>query len=99
MEKRSKAVGVRYYAVFGKITGKNKESIEISNEATLNELLESLVNKYGEEFGDKLFGENNGEVRNTVNIFLNSERANEDLNKGGCRTTAGMIPSPYTKLL
>ncbi|UCE74015.1 MAG: MoaD/ThiS family protein [Methanomassiliicoccales archaeon] len=43
-------VTVKYLMVFSQVTGKQSERLEITKDATLKDLLDSLYNRYGRKF-------------------------------------------------
>jgi len=63
-------VNVKFLSRFRDITG--ERSINIENNGKVSELIEILINKYGNAFKDALF-DKNGELRDYMKILINGE--------------------------
>jgi MoaD family protein len=48
-------VTVKFFTTLREITGKKEEKIVLDNHATVKDLLNTLLNKYGKAFGDYVF--------------------------------------------
>lgn len=72
-------VKVRYFALLREFTGKREDLVELEEDTSVGELLETLSAKYGEKFRDYLYGV--GEFEGlSINILLNGR--NISLNEG-----------------
>ena len=68
------AVSLKYYLLFYIAAGnKKEEQLEIAVGSTLGQLLEMLSLKYGEEFSQRLWGDE-GELLRTAWILKNGKR-------------------------
>ena len=63
-------VEVKFLSRFRDITG--ERSITIENNGEIKDLIEILVNKYGNTFKEALF-DKNGELRDYMKILINGE--------------------------
>ncbi len=63
-------VEVKFLSRFRDITG--ERSINIENNGKLRDLIEILINKYGNAFKDALF-DKDGELRDYMKILINGE--------------------------
>ena len=76
----------KYFTTVLSITKKDTETFEISGGTTVNDFMNSLVQKYGENFRRNVFSEGtlDGKHFSTPNIFLNKKRIQwvQDFPKG-----------------
>ena len=63
-------ITVKFFTSLREITGKKQDEIESSSTITLEELLNLLSKKYGQQFTDYLYNEK-GNVRTYIQILIN----------------------------
>lgn len=77
-------VGVTFYGALAKITG--EKSVEVSG-SILEEVINALSAKYGEQFDDRIYDQK-GKLRRFVNVYVNGrdirflDHLNTQLNEG-----------------
>jgi molybdopterin converting factor small subunit len=72
-------VTVQYYALIREFLNKETEEVEITDGSTLKELVDFLINKYGEDLRDMLF-EKDGSIAHRIMMLVDGHEA--DLSKG-----------------
>ncbi len=60
---------ILYYGLVQNVVGKREEELAVSEGATVNELVRSLLEKYGDNFRDSLM-DTRGDLRFTTRILL-----------------------------
>jgi len=63
-------VTVKFFTSLREITGKKEDEIESSSSITLEELLNLLSKKYGQQFTDYIYDEK-GNIRTYIQILIN----------------------------
>ena len=76
MSEPSGNIKVLYYGLVQNVVGKREEQLDIGNGASVNDLLKSLLDKYGEGFRDSLM-DTRGELRFTTRILLDGRDIND----------------------
>jgi len=77
-------VKVTFYGALAKIAGEKTAEV---NGSALKEVVNALIKRYGQEFGEKIYDEN-GKLRKFVNIYINGKdirflsNLNTQLNEG-----------------
>ena len=69
-------IRLTYPLVLARLTGKVEETILVQPGSTIEELLEALANRYGDEFKTPLF-KDDGQLRKTVDIRINGKAFDE----------------------
>ena len=69
-------IRLTYPLVLACLTGKVEETILVQPGSTIEELLEALANRYGDEFKTPLF-KDDGQLRKTVDIRINGKAFDE----------------------
>lgn len=62
-------VRITFYGMLTKTTGEKTTDI---NAFTLKEVITSLIARYGEQFGDRIYDEE-GKLRRFINIYVNGK--------------------------
>ena len=65
------SVSVRYLVNFSVVTGKKKEDLLLSEGATLNDLIDQLIEKYGGTLKKEIFDSQTGDIKPHVLILIN----------------------------
>ncbi len=65
-------VTVKFFTTLREIVGKPQEQIELSEAVTVNEVLQQLVEKYGEKFTLYVYTER-GKVRGHLHFLINGK--------------------------
>jgi MoaD family protein len=65
------SVSVRYLVNFSVVTGKKKEDLSLSEGATLKDLIDQLVEKYGDALKKEIFDTQTGDIKPHVLILIN----------------------------
>jgi molybdopterin synthase sulfur carrier subunit len=68
-------VEVRFFTSLREITGKKKELVQLQNATTVEELLTGLSKKYGKEFIEYLYNEEE-KVHTYLSILVNGKSTN-----------------------
>jgi len=68
-------VRVQYYSLARELLGKEWDEVELPEGSTLGELLDHLIEKYGQDFKN-LFYEKSGEAADRMLIFVDGSDAN-----------------------
>lgn len=71
------SVSVRYLVNFSIVTGKKQENVMITEGATLKDLLNLLVERYGQSLEKELFNLQTGEVKTHVLILINGRSVDQ----------------------
>jgi molybdopterin synthase sulfur carrier subunit len=64
-------VRVRFSAALNSVTKERETNIELTEDITVRELINKLIDKYGEELGKRLLEK--GELRRFVNLYVNGD--------------------------
>lgn len=70
-------VEIKYIGRFSSVTSKGRETIEVSEDATLREVLEKLTVKYEASFREALLDSETGEVKPFNWVLINGKDARE----------------------
>jgi MoaD family protein len=65
------SVSVRYLVNFSVVTGKKKEDLSLSEGATLKDLMDQLIEKYGEVLKKEILDSQTGDIKPHVLILVN----------------------------
>ncbi|HOI71476.1 MAG TPA: MoaD/ThiS family protein [Methanobacterium sp.] len=66
-------VNIKFLARFKEITG--EKTLEIDYTGSLSDLIDLLINKYGNNFKEALLGKN-GEIKDYIKILVNGQDVN-----------------------
>jgi len=83
-------ITVRFLGFFRLLVGSREVSVEVSEEATVLDVLKLLCETYGPKFGETLF-RSPGQVPTHVRVFLNEEEASMSDRAAGSDGSAGKI--------
>lgn len=64
-------ITVKYFAALREIVGKKEELLELDGDLTVENLLEILSNKYGEEFQEYIYDE--GRLRENLQFLIDGK--------------------------
>lgn len=76
-------VSVRYLVNFSLVTGKKKEDLLIPENSTVKDLLDMLVEKYGDSLRKEIFSLGTDEIKPHVLILLNGRSLDQFKEKLG----------------
>ena len=68
-------VSIRFFTVLRELTGKREEILLFpeAEKVTVNSVLRTLANKYGNPFTDYVYDSNTSEVKGFLQFFINSK--------------------------
>lgn len=71
-------IETRYYAYLKELTGKNSEYIMIEEGSTVRNIINYIIEKYGERMRSYIM-DNEGRIRSSITIAINAQKLNTEL--------------------
>jgi molybdopterin synthase sulfur carrier subunit len=65
-------ISVRFFTVLREITDKKEETLQLTQDATIANALQTLAQKYGEPFAEYVYDQN-GKVKGFLQFFINGQ--------------------------
>ena len=69
-------VTVKFFATLREITGKKEEKIKVTENSTLNSLIEHLSKKYGTTFTEHIYKKGEGNINPTLQFLIDGTNVN-----------------------
>ncbi len=77
-KKRLIKIESRYYAYLKELTGKNSEYIMIEEGSTVSNIINYIIEKYGERMRSYIL-DSEGRIRSNITIAINAQKLNTEL--------------------